>query len=378
MSGVTVWVRSDDAFPRLLEAAAQGVIAVDLEADSFHCYREKVCLVQILADGTVFLVDPLAGADLRRLAPILADPAIRKVLHGADYDLRLLGRDHGVVVRGLFDTMIASRLVGERAFGLAALLASYLDVDLDKRHQRADWSRRPLPEELTVYAAADVLHLVRLADRLEERLDRLGRGNWAREEFVKLEAVRWKSETKTDPEAFRALKGARDLDRRGLAVLREVFTWRDREARERDVPPFKIARDEVLVAISGASPATRSDPSGARGLPDRYRRGAAAAGLVAAISRGLAAANDDLPPLAERAPRRAPDRAFEARLHRLKAKRDAIASRLDLDPSVLAPRGVLEGILRAVDAVEPIATVPGIRAWQVALLEPLMGDVRAP
>ena len=142
------WIRDGDALAATLAELGDGPLALDTEADSFHHYPEKICLIQISTGSGTSLIDPLAGVELSALGAVLEDPALPKVLHGADYDLRLLRRDHGLQVRKLFDTMIAARLTGETRFGLASLLEGHLAVRLDKRFQRADWSRRPLPREM--------------------------------------------------------------------------------------------------------------------------------------------------------------------------------------------------------------------------------------
>ena len=185
------WVQDRESLAESTGEIAAGPVAIDTEADSFHHYREKVCLIQVTFGTTTLLVDPLAVTELGPLGAVLEDPAVLKVLHGADYDLRLLDRDHGVRPRNLFDTMIAARLTGERSFGLAPLLASHLDVRLDKKYQLADWSRRPLPPEMAEYAAADTRHLLDLREILADRLTELGRLEWAEEEFGRLESVRW-------------------------------------------------------------------------------------------------------------------------------------------------------------------------------------------
>ncbi|HKQ61355.1 MAG TPA: ribonuclease D, partial [Candidatus Polarisedimenticolaceae bacterium] len=241
------WIDDGPSLERALAAAGAATLALDCEADSLHHYPEKLCLVQLSAAGEDWLIDPLAF-DLAALRPALEDRARPKILHGADYDLRLLGRDLGFRVAGLFDTMLAARLVGERAFGLAALLDKYLGVSLDKKHQTADWSRRPLPAELQRYAVADTHHLQPLAAALDERLRALGRRSWADEEFLRLESIRWRETP--DPEAWRRVRGAAGLDRRGLAVVRELYSWRDGEARRRDTPPFRVLSDERMAELA--------------------------------------------------------------------------------------------------------------------------------
>jgi len=229
---------------RELDTVLDGPVAIDLEADSFHHYREKTCLIQFAYKGRQLIIDPLAGIDPAPLGRILADPAIRKIFHGSDYDLRLLDRDFHLPVKGLFDTMIAARLTGETAFGLSALLEKHIGVTLDKKYQRADWSRRPLPPEMLDYAISDIVHLCELSDLLERRLEELSRLEWAQEEFRFLEQVRWEAKSQDDT-LFLKIKGARKLRPGQLSVLRRLFEFREvRNSGQSKVCPVRSARED--------------------------------------------------------------------------------------------------------------------------------------
>src|SRR6185436_3848294 len=177
----------DDAMERV---AANRVVAVDTEADSLHSYFDKVCLIQISVPGHDLIVDPLRKLDLSRFGEVLANREITKILHGADYDLRILNRDFGFTPVNLIDTMICAQLLGYEAIGLAALLEKHFALKLDKSHQRADWAQRPLPRDMLEYAATDTRHLLDLADKLRTELLALGRWEWAEEEFARLEMIR--------------------------------------------------------------------------------------------------------------------------------------------------------------------------------------------
>ena len=360
------WIDDEATLLREVAALPAGDIALDTEADSFHHYRDKVCLVQITAGPATLLVDPLAGVSLEPLRGILANRSRRKILHGADYDIRILHRDFQLEVGSIFDTMIAARLTGETSVGLAALLERHLGVVLDKAHQRADWSRRPLTPAMLAYAAADTRHLEALAAVLEERLRALGRIDWAHEEFERLEALRWKA-APLDGESWRRVKGAPALDRRGLAVLRVLWSWRDGEAQRRDRPPFMVARDEVLVAIARGRPATPEELRSIDGVHPGLLRPAAANALLDAVIAGQGIPEAELPePFETRRPR--PDPAFEARVTGMKKARDTVAKELELDPAVLASRSTLEAIQRAKDAGDDPESIPELRAWQRGVL----------
>ena len=184
-------------------------------------------------------------------------------MHGADYDLRLLDRDLGIRVTGLFDTQIAAALLERDSLGLSSLLERFCSVRLSKKYQRADWAKRPLPAEMLEYAASDTQHLSKLADLLRARLVEAGRLEWAREEFRRLEEVRWEGDNEDDPVAV--WKKARELEPRVLERLRAALIWRDEIARSRDRAPFRVASDQVLIAISDQPPATIDELAGRPG-----------------------------------------------------------------------------------------------------------------
>jgi ribonuclease D len=357
---------SQASFDRFLERlTGVSLVAMDTEAASFHRYRDRIYLLQISTRSDTAVVDPLAVQDLGRLGQVLADPAIEVVFHDADYDLRILDRDYGFRARNLFDTRIAAQLLNEPAVGLAALLEKYFGVRLDKRLQRADWSARPLTREMLEYAASDTRWLPALRDLLKARLEAAGRWSWAAEEFALLEEVRWTPAGPTD-EAYLRLKGARTLRGHQLAVLRELFEWRERVAAELDRAPFRILPNEAMLAIARAMPADLAALKATRALsPEQLRRRGAE--ILEAVSRGVRAPASTIP-VFERGRRPPPDLAFDARLERLKAARNALAERLDLAPGVLCPNGLLEAMARLNPRdVSELAGVEGMRRWQRAV-----------
>lgn len=364
------WISTDEALAAVLERAADGPIALDCEADSLHHYPEKVCLIQLTHGGRDVLIDPLAGIDVGRLADALDDPRRRKILHGADYDLRVLHRDFGLTFCGLFDTMVAARLAGEPGLGLAALLSAHLGVVLDKRFQRADWSLRPLTGEMEAYAALDTRHLEELCAILEEKLREKGRLDWAAEEFELLEGVRWREPD--EAEAFRRVKGSGKLPPGQQLVLRELWRLREATAREKDRPPFKILPDAVLLEVARRTPRRARDVERLRALPPRWRRGARAAEIVDAVERGLAAPPAGLPEAPPRGARRKPP---EPALKALLAARDTLAAELGVEPAVLGPRRVIEALHGRFAAGEDPLETPELRRWQASLLLPLLERV---
>ena len=365
------WIASTEALALWAEGIGAGPLAVDTEADSFHHYREKVCLVQLTAGDRHALVDPLASIDLAPLKAPFEDGAIRKLLHGADYDIRLLSRDFGLVVSGLGDTMIAARLLGEPAFGLAALLEKHLAVVLDKAHQRADWSKRPISDAMRAYAVEDTRHLEALTAILDDRLLALGRTAWMREECARLEGVRWRDRRDDDLEPYRRTKGAKTLDRAGLAVLRELCVWRDAMARKRDKPLFRVLRDETLVALAKTPPASLADLRKVSGFPDYLLRSPSGHDLLEAVRRGVGCAEADRPEIrVETRERLQPE--VETRMALIKQKRDELALTLELDPSVLASRGVIEDMAKRWEAGDDPWAIAELRDWQMGLMRPAL------
>src|SRR3954464_11270913 len=203
-------------------------LALDTEGASFHRFLDRIYLLQISTRDRSAIIDPMPIGSPAKLGALLQSDKVEVVFHDADYDLRLLHQDYGWHVTNIFDTRVAAQLLGIKSFGLAALLEQFFDVKLDKKHQRADWSMRPLPQDMLEYAAQDTRYLLQLRDHMKSELERRARWHWAQEEFARLEGTRWEAED--EMEGFLRLKGARDLTRRELAVLREVANWRDKMA----------------------------------------------------------------------------------------------------------------------------------------------------
>ena len=337
-------------------------IALDTEGASFHRFLDRIYLLQLSTRDRSAIIDPLPIGSPPKLGELLQSKAVEVVFHDADYDLRLLHQDYGWHVTNIFDTRIASQLLGIKSFGLAALLEQYFDVKLDKKHQRADWSMRPLSADMLEYAAQDTRFLLQLKDHMTGELDRRGRLHWAREEFVRLEGTRWEAEESM--EGFLRLKGARDLSRRELAVLREVANWRDTVAAQLDRATFRVMGNEVLFELARTTPRSASELAAIRGMPKGMLE-RAGSDIVAAVRRGSEVPEAELPKF-PKGQRWNKDRDFDDRVARLKSVRDAAAARLELDPGVLCSRERLENIARSgAKNVEELAAVPDLRGWQI-------------
>jgi len=352
------------------------LLAVDTEAASFHRYTDRVYLLQVSSRNETAVVDPLATRGLGPLGDVLADPEVEVVFHDADYDLRLLDREYGFRATGVFDTRVAAQLLNEPGVGLAALLEKYLGVRLDKRFQRADWSTRPLSLAMLEYAASDTRHLPALRDILKAQLDARGRLSWAMEEFALLDDIRG-GQPDGEPGYLR-LKGAKALKGRELAVLRELFAWREGVAQRADRATFRVLNNEPMMALAKHPPGDLAALRAVRGISaDQVeRRGR---DILAAVIRGLEVPDRDLPRI-ERGPRRAYDAAFDARLERLKAARNRLATELDLQPGVLCPNGTLEAIAKAnPQSLEALGQLAELRRWQLRTIgEQLLTALKSP
>lgn len=358
-------IESQAAFERLMDdVAAEPLVALDTEAASFHRYHDRVYLIQLSTAHRTAVIDPLTVDDLGRMGKLLADRRVEKIFHDADYDLRLLHHEHDFQAHQLFDTRISAQLLGEPGIGLAALLERYLDVRPDKRFQRADWSARPLTPEMLEYAAGDTMHLYELRSILREKLVAADRLWWAEEEFALLESSRWDRGVVDPRESFIGLKGARVLERRGLAILRELYAWREATAARLDRASFRLVGNEVLLHLAQHPVRDRDQLGKVRGV-GRELVGRWGDEVLAAIERGLAVPEEELPKF-PRGPRRAaPDPAIDERLQRLKTRRNQLAEQYGLQPGVLCPNAILEAIARdQPQDVEAMRGIPGLREWQ--------------
>ncbi len=359
------YIDSTEAADRFLASiAGTRALALDTEGASFHRYVDRVYLLQLSTDHQHAIIDPLKVAPAG-LGTLLESRDVEVVFHDADYDLRLLHQDYGWRVTNIFDTRVAAQLLGMKAFGLAALLEGFFGVRLDKKHQRADWSMRPLPVDMLEYAAQDTLHLLQLRQRLHDALDKKGRLHWAREEFERLEGTRW--EEAGEDTSFLRIKGARDITRRELAILRELVAWRDGVAKELDRSTFRVAGNEVLLAMSREAPTSTAAVESRKGL-SRSVVAKHAKAILDAVARGQQVAEADLPKF-PRGMRWARDPDFEDRVTALKAVRDRRAAELELDPGVLCPRERLEAIARRnPHSLDELMKVPDVRRWQAEVL----------
>jgi ribonuclease D len=342
--------------------------ALDTEADNLHHYETRVCLLQLNAGGRIFLIDALASIDLRPLWKALEGKLL--LMHGSDFDLRLLAELGGFRPRAIFDTMLASQLLGLPRIGLASLLEEFFSVHLPKDSQKSDWSRRPLPEKMVNYAAKDVYYLPELRDILAGRLEELGRLDWLRQKCDWQIEVGATGFPKPDENAWRIGKSEK-LSQKALAALYELWHWRDSEARRLDLPHFKVMSNEYLLRLAEAVAAGQA-AAAFESLPPGMRR-KRTNGLVDALNRGT-----------ERDPSTLPRRRFSGegrqplnfeelqRQELLKNHRDRIAAELKIDSTLIATRAQLAQIARI-----PEDYIQGLLPWQAELLRPAVEECLA-
>jgi ribonuclease D len=335
-------------------------IALDTEADNLFRYRTQVCLLQIMACDEIYLVDLLANLPLEPLWEHLSRKPL--IMHGSDYDLRLLWELCRFQPLSIFDTMFAAQLLAIPRFGLAALLEQNFGVQLDKDHQKANWSQRPLDQAMLDYAAMDVLYLPRLRDKLRGELERLGRVEWMEQK------CRWQIEVARDgfaasDENVWRIGGSEKLRGRGLSILHSLWYWRESWAEKLNTPPFKVVGNELMMRLSWAAEEGRSADELLRiNLGRRHDR--LYASLAEAIQRGFATDPQTLP-RRERRREFAPMTPDElARQDRIKADRDRLAQELNLDPTLIATRSQLVLIARQPASIDDV-----LLPWQANLLK---------
>jgi len=365
-------VETPDALARLLDRAAREPrVALDTEADSLHVFRERVCVVQLSIPGLDAIVDPLQVPDLSPLRAFVARDDVEIVMHGGDYDVRLLSRDHGFSFRRVFDTMIAATLLGDEKVGLQALVEGAYGVHLSKKYQTANWGLRPFTPAHVEYLRGDTAHLLGLRDLLGARLGERDLLEEAAIEFRRLAGLRGAAFV-DDPDAWRKAKGAEKLDERGRAVMERTWAWREQRARAHDVPRFRILPNEGLLALATTPPA---DLTGLRAAPGTSALVAEGDGeaLLAEILAGVAAAErGQAPPPPERVRRTSEERArldaARTREERVRRWRTEEAKRRGVPNVVVLPNPALNAFCEDPPTdVEAIARHPDVGAKRAAL-----------
>jgi len=336
LTEATLITRPDDLIKLVTQFARQPVLAVDTESNSLYAYQERVCLIQFSTPQADYLIDPLAFDDLSPLEAIFADRRIVKVFHAAEYDLICLRRDYGFQFANLFDTMLATRILGCKTLGLGSILEAEFGMVVDKRQQRANWGQRPLPQHLLNYARMDTHYLIPLRERLLNDLEKMGRWDLACEDFERLCKINGAAQEE-EPAIIRSIPGGRELQPRQYSVLLQLCTYREHAAQQMDRPLFKVIGDKTLLAIAEVCPKNPEQlkqlPGMTPGQMDRHGRG-----IIQAVQRGLAA-KPVFPPRSQR-----PDERFLSRLEKLRQWRKKTALSMGVESDVILPRDLLHAL----------------------------------
>jgi ribonuclease D len=368
-SGNYVYVRERAAIEALIERiGAAERVAVDTEADSLHNYFEKVCLIQLSLGEEHYLVDPLAGLDLSGFSEALAVKPL--ILHGGDYDLRMMRVSLGFRARReVFDTMIAAQLLGIEQIGLAALVERFFGVTIEKAGQKSDWSRRPLSEKQLSYAVNDTRFLEPIAESMARELSERGRLEWHVESCRAMVESTGHDKSR-DPEDAWRISGAGRLTRRQLAYLRELWHWRDKHARRANRPPFKIFGNQQMLELitwaeSHPGVALQQGPK----LPRNFR-GSLLIALEEALARAAGMPQSQWPELRRRERAPAPSAECLERINALRGKCARIAKELGIAASTLAPKAALEAIAGSQPrTIDEIMESGGLLRWQAELVQ---------
>jgi ribonuclease D len=336
-------------------------IAVDLEADSMYHFKEKVCLIQLASEKISLVVDPLQIKNFSILRPLFSNPDIKKIFHGADYDVRSFYRDFKIKINNLFDTELACRFLGIKETGLKAVLKMFFEINIDKKYQKKDWSKRPLPEEMIEYASKDVIYLLPLAKILIHKLEEIDRLSWAIDECNNLSKVR---PALSDKEPlFLKFKGAGRLKARSLAVLEALLQYRKSVAEKKDKPLFKIIGNDSIMKITTARPVTLRRLKGIKALSGRqipmYGND-----LIKVVACALKMTEGELPVYPRNTAPSMPSGVLE-RIKVLKSWRESKAMALDMDSGMLCNNALIAAIaLKNPEDKKSMGTIKEMKNWQ--------------
>jgi ribonuclease D len=277
-------------------AAACRRFGLDTEFVGEDNYHPKLCLVQVATADKLYLIDPFSVGPLDAFWKLVVDPENQVIVHAGREEVRLCHLWSGQTPSNLFDLQIAAGLVGlPYPLGHGALVNRILGIRLAKGETLTEWRNRPLTRSQIRYALDDVRHLLPVWEKLRAKLEELGRTDWAKEEFARLRELATPSEPSADSDKWRKLRGTGSLDRRRLAVVRELFRWREQVAAQANRPPRTIVRDDLIVEVARRNPSKTRDLHVVRGLAKRY-----ADAILQAVERARSLPLEQCPPTADR------------------------------------------------------------------------------
>jgi ribonuclease D len=372
------FIQTDLALKNLLEQIRESqTIALDTEADSFHHYYPKVCLIQGTVGSLNFIVDPLAGIELSEFFTLLSQKNL--ILHDAGYDLRMLKADFDFEPRGeIFDTMLAARLLGLEKVGLSALLSDFLGIQTQKHNQRADWSKRPLSDELLRYAIVDTHFLPALADLLTSKLDRMHRSQWHRQscQWSVRSALHTKSLIDLESDDIWRISGVSRLNPKEMAFFRELWRWREKEAQKADIPPFRVMYSKQMLAISAWAAAQKNPLKTELTRLPRSCRGPRLTALKKSLEKAHLMPQDQWPARKKTDSSRQPAYEQQVQIEKLRSRVAQIAMSINLPPQFIAPKAILASIvLRKLNTLQKLLDSDLLSPWQAELLAPALEEV---
>jgi len=354
--------RSDDLEKAVGRLSAYPLIGVDIEGDSLYHYRDRVSLIQITGGTENFIIDPLALETVAPLERLFKDEKIIKVFHGADYDILSMRRDFNFQVVSVFDTALAARASGIKSFSLAHLVALFFNVNLVKKHQKADWSKRPLPPDQLEYACLDTAFLPGIYEKLLPEVEKRGRMDQMREECDIL-AGKVPVGREFSADSFLKIKGARDLGIEEQKILRELMSQRDVLAREKDRPPFKVISNEDLLHLAKKKPVNDA------ALDEAFPRKSSPVHRYPLLwIKAVADGKNALEPLPEKIRKKGtpPTPEQEMIFTRVKQWRDAQAVREDLEPAMIFSTDTVRAVsMKKLTCLEDLANAGVLRNWQI-------------
>lgn len=334
-------------------------LAIDLEANSMYAYQEEICLVQVSIPGQDYIVDPLGNFSLAGLGELIQDPSVEKVFHAAEYDLILMKGQFGWELANLFDTMWAARILGIERVGLANILGDVYQLKIDKKYQRANWCHRPLSRPQLAYAQADTHYLLDLRDYFARKLQEAGRMEEAQEIFAEQTEIEL-NDNSFDVNDFWSIHGVHKLPPSGKSVLKALAIYRDREARRRDKPHFKIFHNKTLLQLAREQPRTREELARVRGMTQ---------GQLRRYGHDLLRLIDDnrqLPPPPRPPRRQRPPHDVMERYERLHTWRKERGRERGVESDVIISRDSLWALARANPRNKTeLAKVAGVGPWRL-------------
>ncbi len=335
-----ILIDQQGSFEKLLnDLSRQNKVAIDTESNSLYAYQEQVCLIQFSTDSCDYLLDPLSKVDVSGLALIFESPAIEKIFHAAEYDIICLKRDYGFKFNNIFDTMVAGRILGYKSVGLASMVDIKFNVKINKKYQRANWGRRPLPNDMIRYARLDTHFLIPLRNKLKKELTDNKRWGIAKEDFSRL--CETEPQTKENNGAWAKITGSQILSSQQLAILQKLSEYRDKQAKKYNVPPFKVLSNRTLVNIAVEAPEDEKGLWHVEGLSTKNIR-THSAGLLDAVKVGL-----KTKPVQRATYRPKPSEKYIDSIEALKNWRKVTGQKQGVPSDVILPRDILEMIAKA-------------------------------